>query len=98
MRHSASRRLSWWTVSARAEGSGRNARVTLEAQDAELEIVLRELSRATGLSFGAEESARRTRITLKVEGVPVNDLVESLERLYRLRSERRGDRITFRAR
>jgi S1-C subfamily serine protease len=85
-------------VSARAEGRGRSARVTLEAQEAELEAVLRELSRATGLSFSAEESAAHRQITLKVEGVPVDDLVESLSRLYHLRSDRRGETITFRAR
>jgi hypothetical protein len=85
-------------VAVRAEGRGRSARVTLEAQDAELEAVLRELSRATGLSFSAAENARDRRVTLKVEGIPVDDLVESLERLYRLRGEREGDRYTFRTR
>jgi S1-C subfamily serine protease len=85
-------------VAASAAGSGRDARVTLEAQDAELESVLRELSRATQLRFTTEGEAAHQRVTLKVEGVAVDDLVESLARLYHLRSERQGDRITFRPR
>jgi PDZ domain len=85
-------------VAASAVGTGRDARVTLEAQDAELEAVLRELSRATQLQLRAEGDAARRRVTLKVEGVSLDDLVESLARLYQLRSERQGDRITFRPR
>lgn len=79
----------------RATGNGRSARVTLDAQDAELETVLRELSRATHLDVTAEGDAARRRITLRVDDVPVEDLVDSLDRLYHLRSERRGDRYTF---
>ena len=85
-------------VAASASGRGRSARVTLEAQDAELAAVLRELSRATGLQLTAEGDAARQPVTLKVERVPVDDLMESLERLYHLRSDRQGDRITFRRR
>jgi hypothetical protein len=85
-------------VSASATGTGRDALINLEAQDAELDAVLRELSRATGRQFTAEGEAARQRITLQVERVPVDDLVESFERLYHLRSERRGDTITFRTR
>jgi PDZ domain len=85
-------------VAASAVGTGRGARVTLEAQDAELGAVFRELSRATQLQFTAEGEAERQRVTLKVEGVGIDDLIESLTRLYHLRSERRGDRITFRSR
>jgi hypothetical protein len=85
-------------VAASASGTGRGALVTLEAQDAELAAVLRELSRATRLQFTAEGDAARQTVTLKVERVPVDDLVESLERLYHLRSERQGDTVTFRPR
>lgn len=85
-------------VSATASGSGRDARVTLESQDAELESVLRELSRATRLQFTAEGEAARQHVTLKVEQVPVDDLVGSMERLFHLRADREGDRITFRPR
>jgi type II secretory pathway component GspD/PulD (secretin) len=72
--------------------------VTLEAQEAELQAVLRELSRATGLTLGAEEGVSRKPITLRVENVPLDDLLESMARLYQLRSERRGNTITFKAR
>ena len=85
-------------VSARAEGSGRGARVTLEAQEAELQAVLRELSRATGLTLRADEGVSRKLITLRVERIPLDDLLESMNRLFQLRSERRGDTTTFRAR
>jgi S1-C subfamily serine protease len=85
-------------VSVTANGTGRGAVVNLEAQDAELEAVLRELSRATGRQFTAEGEAARQRITLQVERVPVDDLIESLGRLYHLRSERRGDAVAFRSR
>jgi ferric-dicitrate binding protein FerR (iron transport regulator) len=85
-------------VSATATGSGRDAQLTLEAQDAELEAVLKELSRATHLQFSAEGEAARQRVTLKVERVPVDDLVQSMERLFHLRTDRQGDHITFRAR
>ena len=50
------------------------------------------------LKFTAEGEAERQRLTLKVENVVVDDLIESLTRLYHLRSERRGDQITFRSR
>jgi S1-C subfamily serine protease len=85
-------------VAASAAGTGRTAKITLDARDAELETVLRELSRATGLQFRAGPAVAKRRVTLKVENVSVDDLVESLSRLYGLRAERNGDRITFRAR
>jgi S1-C subfamily serine protease len=85
-------------VRAVATGSGRESRITLDAQDAELESVLQELSRATGMQFGAEGEAARQHVTLKVERVSVDDLVESMNRLFHLRSDRHDDRITFRAR
>lgn len=85
-------------VTATASGTGRGAQVTLEAQDAELAAVLQELSRATRLQFRAEGDAARQRVTLKVERVPVDDLVESLARRYHLRSERQGGTFTFRPR
>jgi S1-C subfamily serine protease len=85
-------------VRVRAEGSGRGAKVTLEAQEAELQAVLQELSRATGLTLRADEGVSRKPITLRVESVPLDDLLESMNRLYQLRSERRGNTTTFRAR
>lgn len=85
-------------VAASASGTGRGAKLTLEARDAELGVVLRELSRAAGLKFAAEGDAAKRRVTLKVENVSVDDLVESLSRLYALRVDRGGDRITFRTR
>jgi hypothetical protein len=85
-------------VAASASGTGRSAKITLEAQDAELESVLRELSRAAGLQFRAEGEAARRRVTLKIESVSVDDLVESLNRLYHLRADRSGGQITFRDR
>jgi membrane-associated protease RseP (regulator of RpoE activity) len=85
-------------VAASAAGTGRAARITLDARDAELESVLRELSRATGLQFRAGPEAAKRRVTLKVENVSIDDLVESLNRLYNLRGERQGDGYMFRIR
>jgi membrane-associated protease RseP (regulator of RpoE activity) len=85
-------------VAASAAGTGKSAKITLDAQDAVLEGVLRELSRATELRFTAEGDAARKRITLKVENVSVDDLVDSMSRLFHLRVERRDNTITFRSR
>jgi membrane-associated protease RseP (regulator of RpoE activity) len=85
-------------VAASAAGTGRAAKITLDARDASLDALLKELSRATGLEFQAGAEAAKRRVTLKVENVSVDDLVESLNRLYNLKSERDGDRIMFRIR
>lgn len=85
-------------VAVSAVGSGWSAKVSVDARDVELEAFLRELSRATTLEFRAEGPVARRQITLKVENVSVEDLIESLNRLYSLRAERRDNTITFRAR
>jgi hypothetical protein len=85
-------------VVAHATGNGRSAQVSLEAQDAELEAVTRELSKVTHLDLSAEGDAARRRITLKVEEVPVIDLIDSLEHLFHVRIEHQGEKYVFKSR